>query len=133
MKAPGNSTRSPEIDAYIEGAPETARERLTILREVIRDEAPGATEKISYGIPTWHQRENLVHIAGYARHVGLYPGSGAIAAFAEELTAYPTSKGTVQFAHDRDLPLELVRRIVRWRVEQAAKRPPKRKSSRDGT
>lgn len=116
----------PEIDAYIDNAPDAARGPLSVLRELIRDEAPGATEKISYGIPTWHQRENLVHIAGYARHVGLYPGSAAIAAFADELAAYPTMKGTVQFAHDRELPLELVRRIVRWRVEQAAERPAKR-------
>jgi len=109
----------PAIDAYIDASEEPARGRLRELCELIRRTAPQATERLSYAMPTWHQGENLVHIAGYARHVGLYPGPAAILAFAAELEGIPTSKGAIQLRHDRELPLELVERIVRWRVQQA--------------
>ncbi len=86
----------------------------------MREAAPDAAERMSYAMPTWHQGENLVHLAGYAKHLGLYPGPAAIVAFADDLRAFKTSKGAVQIPHDQELPLELVRRITRWRVEQAA-------------
>ena len=109
-----------DIDAYIASAPEAARPRLAALRDAIRAEAPAATERIAYGIPTWHQGEHLIHIGGFARHVGVYPGPVALQAFADELAPFPTSKGAFQIPHDAALPLDLVRRITRWRVEQAA-------------
>jgi uncharacterized protein YdhG (YjbR/CyaY superfamily) len=124
-------TRSPEIDAYIASSEEPARSRLVELRERIRSEAPDATERMSYAMPTWHQGENLIHIAGYARHVGVYPGPDAIVQFAAEIGGLPTSKGAIQLRHDQPLPLDLVARITRWRVEQATARAratkPKRK------
>lgn len=116
------AVRSPEIDAYLSAAVEPARSRLVTLRDLIAAEAPEATETMSYAMPTWHQGENLVHIAGFARHVGLYPGPEAIEAFATELTGFPTSKGAIQLPHAQPLPLDLVRRIVRWRVERARER-----------
>ena len=83
---------------------------------------PGASEKISYGIPTFHLHGNLVHFAAFANHVGLYPGASGIAAFAAELQGYRTSKGTVQLPLDAPLPLDLIARIVRHRVEENLKR-----------
>ena len=76
---------SPEVDAYIETCPESSRARLIMLREVIREEAPHATERIAYGTATWHAGENIIHIGGYARHVGVYPGTEAMIAFADEV------------------------------------------------
>lgn len=117
------AARAPaDLDAYLAGVPEPARSRLATLCAVVREEAPEAAERMTYGMPTWHQGENLVHLAGYARHVGLYPGPAAIVAFAEELRAFKTSKGAVQIPHDATLPTELVRRITRWRVERARER-----------
>ena len=113
---------SPEVEAYLGTAPEASRARLRAVVDVIRAEAPQATERMAYAMPPWHLGENLVHVAGYARHVGLYPGSGALVEFAAELAGFATSKGAIQFPHDRDLPLDLVRRITRWRVDQVA--PP---------
>ncbi len=121
---------SPEIDAYLAAAEEPARTRLVTLRDLIVREAPGATERIAYGMPTWHQGENLVHIAGFARHVGLYPGSEAIEVFAADLADIPTSKGAIQLLHDRPLPLDLVARIVRWRVQRARERTHRSKAPR---
>ena len=115
---PRASGRSPEVEAYLASAPEPARERLRELAALIRAELPDATERIAYAIPTWHLVENVVHIAGYERHVGVYPGAAAMVAFAEEFAGYTTSKGAVQFPHERALPLELVRKVVQWRLDR---------------
>lgn len=112
-------THTPEVNAYIANADEPSRGRLTTLRGVIGAAAPDATERIGYGMPTWRQGENLVHIGAHTKHVGFYPGPEAIEAFADALAEWPTSKGAVQLPHDRPLPLDLVRRIVEWRVEAA--------------
>jgi uncharacterized protein YdhG (YjbR/CyaY superfamily) len=108
------------VDAYIEAAPDPARSRLLSLREAVRSEAPEAVERIAYGLPTWHFRENLIHLGAFARHVGIYPGPEAIVAFAHELAAYETSKGAIRVPYDAELPVELVRRITRWRVERVS-------------
>lgn len=124
---------SPEVEAYIAAAPEASRARLQEIAALFRAELPEATERISYGIPTWHLVENVVHVAGYERHVGLYPGSGALVAFAEDFAFYATSRGTVQFPHDRALPLDLIRKVVRWRLdrvrEKGAASPARRRAT----
>ena len=107
-----------QVEAYIASAPEPSRVRLLELAHLIRAELPDATERIAYAIPTWHLVENVVHIAGYERHVGMYPGAAAMVAFAEDFAGYTTSKGAVQFPHDRALPLDLVRKVVRWRLDR---------------
>jgi uncharacterized protein YdhG (YjbR/CyaY superfamily) len=126
------ASRKPEAEreavaAYIEQASEPAQGRLKELAAVIRATAPEAIERMAYGLATWHQGENLVHIGAFANHVGLYPGAAAIVAFAEELTAFKTSKGAIQLPHNRPLPLDLVQRITAWRVGQVAEKPAKAK------
>ena len=108
------------VAAYIDAAAEPARSRLRALAEVVREEAPQAVERMAYGLPTWHQGENLVHLGAFKEHVGIYPGAAAIVAFEADLTAFKTSKGAIQVPHARPLPTELLRRIVRWRLEQVA-------------
>ena len=115
------------VDDAIDAAPEPSRERLGLLRQIIREEVPGAVEVISYGIPTFDLGgRHVVHIAGYAHHVGLYPTPHGIAAFEEELAAYPRGKGSVQFPHNRPLPVDLVRRIVRHQVALVLSKPAQR-------
>lgn len=111
---------SAAVTAYIDAAPEPARSRLRTLRAIIREEAPEAIERIAYGLATWHQGENLIHLGAFTHHVGVYPGAAAMVAFADELAGYATSKGTIKVPHDEPLPTELVRRITRWRVEQVS-------------
>lgn len=111
------------IDEYIAVAPSEAKPALAELRALIRSAAPEATEKISYGIPTFWLNGNLVHFAGYKKHIGFYPGAAGIEAFAAELSAYKLSKGTVQFPIGEPIPLDLVRRIVEYRVAQAVAKP----------
>jgi uncharacterized protein YdhG (YjbR/CyaY superfamily) len=70
------------VTAYIDAAPEPVRTRLRTLAGIVREEAPGAIERLAYGLATWHQGENLIHLGAFAHHVGVYPGPEAIVAFA---------------------------------------------------
>ena len=106
------------IDEYIAGFDAGRAELLRQMRATIREEAPAAAEKISYGMPTFHLHGNLVHFAAFAGHIGFYPAPQGIDAFKEDLAAYKGAKGSVRFPLDRPLPLDLVRRIVRFRVEE---------------
>jgi len=106
------------------------RKKLAELRSVIRECAPCAREKISYGIPTFDLEGNLVHFAGYAGHIGFYPGAAGIESFHKELAGYRTSKGTVQFPLERQLPFALIRRIVKFRVRQNLARAGSRARAR---
>jgi uncharacterized protein YdhG (YjbR/CyaY superfamily) len=106
------------IDAYIAQFPTDVRDRLRAICAAIREAAPGAAEKISYQMPTFHQHGNVVHFAAFKDHISLFPGPSGVEAFADRLTAYKTSKGTIQFSHGQPLPLELVKEIVRYRVEE---------------
>ncbi len=109
------------VDAYLSTLPEAVAARLETVRALVRRIVPEATETMSYGIPTFDLGgRHLVHVGGYRGHIGLYPGSGAVAAFAVELVGagYRTRRGTIQLPHDRPLPLDLVERIVRFRVAE---------------
>ena len=106
-------------DDYIAGFPPAIAARLAALRATIRQHAPQAVERISYRIPTFHLRGNLVHFAGFARHVGFYPGPTGITAFRDALRGFRSARGSVQFPHDAPLPLDLVADIVRFRVAES--------------
>ena len=116
------------IDEYIAGFPAETRAVLQEMRTIITAAAPDATETMSYAIPTFdlHGR-HLVHFAGYESHVGFYPAPSGIAAFKDELKPFKTAKGSVQFPLDRPLPVDLIRRMVAFRVEEEAGRPRGRK------
>jgi uncharacterized protein YdhG (YjbR/CyaY superfamily) len=119
------------IDEYIAAFPEDIQKTLERLRATIRAAAPGAMEKISYGIPTFYLQGNLVHFAAFEKHISFFPTSSGVRAFQRELAAYELGKGTIRFAIGRPLPLRLVSRIVKFRVAEnmknAEKRSPKRK------
>jgi uncharacterized protein YdhG (YjbR/CyaY superfamily) len=110
------------VDAYIAAFPASTRKILQKLRRVIRESAPGAEEAISYGIPTFKLNGNLVHFAAYEKHVGFYPTSSGITAFKKELAPYKLGRGTVQFPIDRPIPFTIVRKIVKYRVREQARR-----------
>ena len=107
------------IDAYISRYDEDVQAILQEFRRVLKEQAPDATEKISYQMPTFYLNGNLVHFALQKNHIGFYPSPSGVAAFKEELTEYKTSKGAIQFPLTKPIPYELVRRIVRFRVEEA--------------
>lgn len=127
MQAPNN------VDEYIAGFPAATQKLLQQMRKTIKKVAPDAEEIISYGIPTFYLKGNLVHYAGYNKHIGFYPGAGGIAAFKDQLSGYKGAKGSVQFPLNQPLPLDLVTEIVKFRVQQnmekatAKKKPAGRK------
>jgi uncharacterized protein YdhG (YjbR/CyaY superfamily) len=117
-----------DMDDYIASFPKDVRHKLEQLRKAIKESAPGAKEAMSYGMPTFKLEGNLVHFAAYERHIGFYPAPSAIVAFKKELSGYKQSKGAVQFPINEPLTLELVKRMVRFRVEEnLAKAMEKRK------
>ncbi len=106
------------IDEYILSFPADVQEKLTELRMLIRLAAPGAEEKISYQMPTFYLNGNLVHFAAYAKHIGFYPTPSGIEKFKRELSEYKHAKGSVQFPQGEPLPVDLIEKIVRFRVEE---------------
>ena len=107
-----------DIDEYLERHSKEDQRPLGQMRVTIQKAAPEATEKISYGIPTFYLNGNLVHFAAFPNHIGFYPTSSGIAAFKKELGTYKWSKGAVQFPKDKPLPLALVTKIVKFRVKE---------------
>ena len=110
------------IDDYIAGFPAEVREILEQIRSTIRKAAPDAKETINYGIPTFTLNGNLVHFAGFKGHIGFYPTPSGIEKFKEELSVYEGAKGSVQFPLDKPMPLGLIRKIVKFRVQENLER-----------
>jgi uncharacterized protein YdhG (YjbR/CyaY superfamily) len=90
--------------------------KLQAIRGLLRSLAPAATEKISYGIPTFALGKNVFHFAAFKSHIGLYPGSAAIVAFAADLARYKTSKGTIQIPLDQDVPFDLIGELLKFNL-----------------
>lgn len=106
------------IDDYISQFEPDIQLLLQEIRRVIREAAPEATEAISYQMPTYVYFGNLVHFAAFKNHIGYYPAPSGIEAFKEEISKYKWAKGSVQFPLDQPMPLDLIRRIVLFRVAE---------------
>jgi uncharacterized protein YdhG (YjbR/CyaY superfamily) len=91
---------------------------LQTMRETIQAAAPQATEKISYQMPAFYQEGNLVYFGASQHHLGFYPVPSAIRAFQDELTPYAQTTGTVKFLYNEPLPLDLISRMVQFRVAE---------------
>lgn len=115
------------IDAYISAFPEVIQTLLESVRQTIRKAAPEAEETISYQIPTFKLHGNLVHFAAFKKHIGFYPTSSGIRIFQDELADYEISKGTIRFPFDKPLPLDLIDKIVRFRVKENLEKKNKKK------
>ncbi|MDQ6695434.1 MAG: DUF1801 domain-containing protein [Chloroflexota bacterium] len=106
------------VDDYIAAFPQEKRWLLEEVRATIKAAAPEAQEIISYGMPAFAQNGNLVYFAALKNHIGLYPTGSGIAAFKNELSAYESTKGSVKFPIGEPLPLELISKIVRFKVSE---------------
>ena len=108
-----------EVEKYISRFPEEIQEKLNQVRATIKSEAPEALEAISYGMPGYKlNKKPLVYFAGYQNHIGFYATPTGHEAFAEELSKFKQGKGSVQFPNDQPLPVDLIRRIVQFRVQE---------------
>ncbi len=106
------------IDEYIATFPEDIQALLEVVRATIKASAPDAEERISYQMPTFALHGNLVYFAALKNHIGLYPTASGIEAFKDELSGYEHTKGAVKFPLNQPLPIELIRKIVQFRVTE---------------
>lgn len=107
------------IDEYIKNYPAEVQKKLMEIRNLINKLVPTAVEAISYGMPTFKLNgKNLVHFAAYKSHIGFYPTPSALSQFEKELSKYKTSKGTAQFKMDEELPVSLITKMVKFRIEE---------------
>jgi uncharacterized protein YdhG (YjbR/CyaY superfamily) len=123
MDRPAKRSTARSVDDYIAEFAAETQKVLQEMRSLIAASAPGATETISYAIPTFDLNgRHLVHFAAFKHHVGFYPTSSGIAAFKDELKPYKSAKGSVQFPLGEPLPRDLIRRIVEFRVREVTLR-----------
>lgn len=118
------------IDEYIATFPEEIQKILQELRATIKAAAPDAKEKISYQMPTFDLKGNLVHFAAFKNHIGFYPTPSGTEAFKDELSIYRAGKGSLRFPIDKPLPLELISKIVKLRVAENLKKAEEKSRKR---
>jgi uncharacterized protein YdhG (YjbR/CyaY superfamily) len=106
------------IDEYISKFDIKTQKKLKELRQIIKEEAPKAKESIKYKMPAFILQGNLVYFAAYKNHIGFYSISNTPEVFKLEFKPYKVGKGSVQFPLDKPLPYELIRKIVRYRVNE---------------
>jgi uncharacterized protein YdhG (YjbR/CyaY superfamily) len=120
------------IDEYIAGFTPEIQEILEKIRTTVRTAAPDAEETISYQMPTFRSKGNLVHFAAFKNHIGFYPTPTGTEEFKKELSAYEGGKGSIRFPLDQPIPYDLISRIVVFRVkENLARAEAKGKRKRD--
>lgn len=110
------------VDEYINSFYQQIQINLIKLRKIIKETAPEAQEKISWGVPTYFQDGFLVQFAAYKKHIGFYTSPQTIEAFKAELANYKTNnKNTVQFMFEQELPVELIKKMVLFKIEENTK------------
>lgn len=116
------SNKFNSVEEYFNGQPEMTKTALIELRKCILDVAPDAIEMFNYNIPAYAlvkggKRDQQIMIAGYKKHVGLYPHPTVMEKFDSELDKYKKGKGSVQFPLDKPLPTDLIKRMIKYRIE----------------
>lgn len=106
------------VDEYIAQFSDEIQERLKKIREIVKNLAPNAIEKISYQMPTYVLFGVLIHFGAFKKHIGLYPTPSGITQFDQALSSYTKAKGTVIFPNDKPIPYDLIEKIVKFRVKE---------------
>ena len=117
------------VDEYLSWFSGEIRERLELIRALLKNEIPDAKEVISYHMPAIRTSEVLVYYAVAKNHIGFYPTNSGVSEFKKELEAYQTSKGAIQFPHNQPLPLELIADIAQFRFFEVQSKPRKKKKN----
>ncbi len=113
------------IEEYITRQPESVQPYLRQINLTIQEAIPDAKEKISWSMPTYWKKRNLIQFAAFKKHIGLYPGSEAVEVFAEQLLDFYTAKGSIRLPYDKPLPLALIAEIALWCKMANEKKPLK--------
>ena len=110
-----------EFKDIIETQDQKKQEKLIALYSIIKEVVPNATEKISWGMPTFFEKKNIVHFFPNKNHIGFYPGPVAIEHFQQELITYKTSKGAIHLSYSKDFDKELIQAITLFSLEENLK------------
>ncbi|MDX1379459.1 MAG: DUF1801 domain-containing protein [Anaerolineales bacterium] len=110
------------VDEYILSLPEETQKILEEIRATIKAAAPDAEEKISYQMPTFYLKGNLIHFAAYKNHIGIYPTPSGTEAFKKQLSNYQAGKGSIRLPINEPIPLKLISQIVKFRVAENLKK-----------
>jgi uncharacterized protein YdhG (YjbR/CyaY superfamily) len=116
------------VDEYLAALPDDARTTLERVRKAIKAAAPKAAEAISYQMPMYKQHGMVIGFAAFKNHCSIFPGPGPIARYKNELEGYETSKGTVRFPTNKPLPVTLLKKIVKLKLEENAEKLRSRES-----
>lgn len=120
------ATKAANVNEYINSFPKATQKVLEQVRKTIKKAAPASEESISYAMPAYKlNAKPLVYFAGYEHHIGLYATPSGHAAFEKELSKYKQGKGSVQFPLNEPMPLDLITRIVKFRIEGNAEKEKK--------
>jgi len=110
------------IDQYISDFPEPIASKLIQMRAIIKEAAPDATESISYNMPAFKQKKVLAYFAGFKNHIGLYAMPTTNHLFKDQLSDYKTGKGSIQFPLNKELPAQLIKQIIQFRLSEVQSR-----------
>jgi len=124
------TTKPANIDEYIANFSKNIQDILEEIRATIKQAAPTAEEAISYAIPAFNlNKKYLVYFAAFKNHIGFYPAPTGNKLFEKDLSAFKTGKGSVQFPIDKPMPKELITKIVKFRIEEIAKKEKTKKTT----
>jgi uncharacterized protein YdhG (YjbR/CyaY superfamily) len=107
-----------DIEAYINSFPADVQQKLRAVNDAVKAAAPEAEQTISYGMPLYKFNGRLVYFAAHTHHIGFYPMKTGVAAFENELSVYKGAEGSVQFPFDKPMPVELIGKIVQFRIAE---------------
>src|SRR6478672_3049162 len=112
------NTKFKTVDEYISTFPANTKRILKQVRKTIKAAAPQAEDVISYNMPASKLNSVLVYYAAYEKHIGFYPTASGIKVFEDQLGDYKFSKGAIQFPIDKPMPVDLITKIVKFRVRE---------------
>ncbi|RWY46201.1 iron chaperone [Mucilaginibacter gilvus] len=107
-----------DVEEYFSWFSEATQNAMRQVKDTILKVMPQAEESISYAIPTYKYKGLLAHYAAYEKHIGFYPGSLAVEVFAADIAGYKSAKGSIQFPLNKPMPLELITKIVEFRLNE---------------
>ena len=107
--------KATSVEEYLSWFPQEIREKLELIRQVLKESVPEAKEVISYHMPAIKTTEVLVYYAAAKNHLGFYPTNSGVTEFKKELAEYQTSKGAIQIPYDQPVPVKLIEDITKFR------------------
>ncbi len=117
------NTEVPEnVDQYIQNFPDEIKDKLLEIRNLIKFTIPEAVEYISYGMPAYNHHGVLVYFSAFKNHIGLYSVPNLHSNFLEKFKPYKTGRGSVQFPHNKALPIDFIKEILEFRVSENLKK-----------